>query len=138
MAVNHLVYQGRVVRDLELKKTQSGIENVKFTLAWSEKYKETERKCFLTCKAWRQTAKFLDTYFHNKGSEMVVEGQLETEEWEDKDGNKRSQIVLNVDKVHFCGKRQDTGTAKTAANAPATAEPAGGAFVEVQESELPF
>lgn len=139
MSVNHLVYQGRVVRDLELKTTQSGIENVKFTLAWSEKYKETERKCFLTCKAWRQTAVFLDKFFHGKGSEMVVEGALETEEWE-KDGQKHSQIVLNVDKVHFCGKRQDTGTGQPATNAPApaTAAPAGGEFVEVPESELPF
>lgn len=136
MAVNHLVYQGRNTRDLELKTTQSGIENVKFTLAWSEKYKETERKCFLTCKAWRQTAVFLDRFFHSKGSEMVVEGALETEEWE-KDGQKHSQIVLNVDKVHFCGKKQDAGTAQPAANAPATAFPAGG-FVEVPESELPF
>lgn len=140
MAVNHLVFQGRTTKDLDKKVTQSGIENVKFTLAWSEKYKETERKCFLTCKAWRQTATFLDKFFHSKGSEMVVEGALETEEWEDKDGNKRSQIVLNIDKVHFCGKRQDTGTAQPAANAPApaTAATAGGGFVEVPESELPF
>lgn len=139
MAVNHLVFQGRNVRDLELKTTQSGIENMKFTLAWNEKYKETERKCFLTCKAWRQTAKFLDTYFHSKGSEKTVEGTLETEEWE-KDGQKHSQVVLNVEKVHFCGKRQDTGTAQAAANAPApaTAAPTGGGFVEVPESELPF
>lgn len=134
MAVNHLVYQGRVVRDLELKVTQSGIENVKFTLAWSEKYKETERKCFLTCKAWRQTAVFLDKYFHGKGSEMLVEGALETEEWKDKDGNNRSQIVLNVDKVHFCGKRQDT--AQTAPSEPA--QPADKTFVEVPSEELPF
>ena len=142
MAVNHLVFQGRNVRDLELKTTQSGIENVKFTLAWSEKYKETERKCFLTCKAWRQMASFLDRYFHSKGSEMVVEGALETEEWEDKDGNKRSQIVLNVDKVHFCGKKQDNGsTAQTATNEVthgAPAVPAAG-YMEVDSSEpLPF
>ena len=138
MAVNHLVYQGRVVRDLELKTTQSGIENVKFTLAWSEKYKETERKCFLTCKAWRNTATFLDKYFRSKGSEMVVEGALETEEWE-KDGQKHSQIVLNVDKVHFCGKKQDNGsTAQTTTTEPSHAAPAGGGFVEVKEEELPF
>lgn len=136
--INSVAFQGRTTKDLEKKVTQSGIENVKFTLAWSEKYKETERKCFLTCKAWRQTATFLDKYFHSKGSEMVVEGALETEEWEDKDGNKRSQIVLNVDKVHFCGKKQDTGTAQPAENAPATAAPAGGGFVEVKEEELPF
>ena len=141
MAVNHLVYQGRVVRDLELKKTQSGIENVKFTLAWSEKYKETERKCFLTCKAWRQTASFLDKFFHSKGSEMVVEGALETEEWE-KDGQKHSQIVLNVDNVHFCGKKQDNGsTAQTATNEVTQGSPAvpAAGYMEVDSSEsLPF
>ena len=137
MAVNHLVFQGRTTRDLEKKVTQSGIEIVKFTLAWSEKYKETERKCFLTCKAWRQTATFLDRFFHSKGSEMVVEGALETEEWE-KDGQKHSQIVLNVDKVHFCGKKQDNGTAYTATNETAPAATDGG-FVEVDSSEpLPF
>ena len=137
MAVNHLVYQGRITKDLELRQTQSGIDNVSFTLAWSEKYKETERKCFLRCKAWRNTATFLDKYFHAKGSEMVVEGSLETEEWE-KGGEKHSQTVLNVEKVHFCGKRQDTGTAQPDANSPATAAPAGGGFVEVKEEELPF
>ena len=133
MAVNHLVFQGRTTKELALSHTQSGIENVSFTLAWSEKYKETERKCFLRCKAWRQTAAFLDKYFHSKGSEMTVEGQIETNEWEDKDGNKRSEIVLNVDKVHFCGKKQDTAPASQ----PAQTEPDG--FVPVDNSEpLPF
>lgn len=133
MAVNHLVYQGRTTKEMELRQTQSGIENVSFTLAWSEKYKETERKCFLRCKAWRNQATFLDKYFHAKGSEMTVEGQIETNEWEDKDGNKRSEIVLNVDKVHFCGKKQDTSPASQ----PAQTAPDG--FVPVDNSEpLPF
>ena len=134
MAVNHVIFQGRNVRDLELKATQSGIEYVNFDLAWSEKYKETERTCFLTCKAWRQTAKFLDSYFRAKGSEMVVEGQLETEKWQDKDGNNRSRVVLNVDRVHFCGKKQsgqETGTA------PEGTKP-DGTFTEVEGQELPF
>lgn len=132
MAVNHLVFQGRNTNDLELSQTPSGIENVSFTLAWSEKYKETERKCFLRCKAWRQTATFLDKYFHSKGSEMTVEGHLETEEWQDKDGNNRSQTVLNVDKVHFCGKRQDNAQ-------PVSATPMQAAQpVQVDDKELPF
>lgn len=137
MAVNHLVYQGRITKDLEIRQTQSGIDNVSFTLAWSEKYKETERKCFLRCKAWRNTATFLDKYFHAKGSEMTVEGSLETEEWE-KDGEKHSQTVLNVDKVHFCGRKQDSQQSTAQPSQPAQADPNGGAFVEVPEGELPF
>ena len=134
MAVNHVIFQGRNVRDLELKATQSGIEYVNFDLAWSEKYKEMERTCFLSCKAWRQTAKFLNTYFHDKGSEMVVEGQLETEKWQDKDGNNRSRVYMNVDKVHFCGKKQ-SGQGTVAA--PEGAKP-DGTFVEVESTDLPF
>lgn len=138
MAVNHLTYQGRNTKDLELKTSQSGVENLSFTLAWSEKYKEVEKKCFLPCKAFRQTAVFLDKYFHNKGSEMTVEGHLETEEWEDKDGNKKSRLVLQVEKVHFCGKKQD-GAQTSPAQTTAPEPPAPGAsFVEVPDEELPF
>lgn len=130
--LNSVSFQGRVTRDLEKKQTQSGIDFVNFTLAWSEKYKETETKCFLRCKAWRQTAVFLDKYFHNKGSEVLVEGHLETDEWTDTDGNNRSFTVLMVDKAHFCGKRQDG--AQTAQDASAGSS----APVEVTDEELPF
>ena len=129
--VNHLVFQGRLTKDLEMKQTPSGISNIAFTLAWNEKYKENEDKCFLRCKAWRQTAEFIDRYFHDKGSEMTVEGKLSTEEWTDKEGNQRSQIVLNVDKVHFCGRRQN------AQNTPQTQETPQAVPVQ-PDGDLPF
>ena len=140
MAVNKTVYQGRLTKQPELKTTQSGINHMDFTLAWNKKYKEQEKKCFLPCKAWRYDAEFINRTFC-KGQEMVVVGELGTEEWTDNDGNKRSRIVLNVEEVNFAGdKKQDTGAAQTAANAPApaTSAPAGGGFVEVPDSELPF
>lgn len=137
--LNHLTIQGRLARDMEKRTTTGGIDNVSFTVCWSEKYKrqdgtEMETKCFLPCKAWRGTAGFLDRFFHNKGSEVLLEGRLETEEWE-KDGEKRSRIVLNVDKAHFCGKRDgQTGTA-TAEPAPAEQKTD---FTPVQNEDLPF
>lgn len=108
--LNKTVLQGRLTRDVELKSTQGGIAFTNITVAWSEKYKETETKCFLTCKAWRQTAEFLARYF-GKGSEVIVEGRLVTEEWTDKDGNKQSRVVLDVDKAHFAGSKKDAGQA---------------------------
>ena len=137
MAVNSAVYQGRMVKDVELKTTQGGISFANFTLAWSEKYKETENKCYLRCKAWRQTAEFIDKFFHAKGSEVLVEGRLETVEWE-KDGQKQSMTVLNVSRAHFCGKRQD---ATAAAEQPHENMniPAAETYVPVNdEDELPF
>ena len=140
MAVNHFVIQGRQVRDCDMRTTESGIENITFTLAWSTKYKEKESTLFQKCKAWRWHAKLIGTHLNKKGQEFIVEGHLETEKWQDKDGNNRSENVLMIEDVHFCGKKQDNGSADhTATNEPSPAAPAGGGFVEVDSSEpLPF
>ena len=114
--LNSMILQGRIVRDIELKDV-GGFPMTEFTVAWSEKYKDIEKKCFLRCKAWRSTAEFLGKYFA-KGQEIVVEGQLVTEEW-DKDGNKQSRTILNVEKVNFCGsKGASTNTVPAAAPSP--------------------
>lgn len=103
--LNKFVLQGRLTAAPEVKQTQSGVSNVAFTVAWSEKYKDVETKCFQRCKAWRGTADFLGKYFA-KGQELIVSGKMVTEEWE-KDGQKHSAQILVADEVHFCGKRQD-------------------------------
>ena len=54
--VNETVLQGRLTADPELKHTQSAVAYTEFTVAWSEKYKDTETKLFLRCKAWRYNA----------------------------------------------------------------------------------
>ena len=79
--INSVNFQGRLVRDIELKHTDSQVAHTEFTIAWSEKYKEVETKCFLRCKAWRQSAEFLSKYF-SKGQEIAISGHLVTEEWE--------------------------------------------------------
>ena len=56
---NTVILQGRFVKDPEVKQTASGVSYTEFTVAWSEKYKEIETKCFLRCKAWRSTADFI-------------------------------------------------------------------------------
>ena len=102
--INKVILQGRLVRDIELKDI-GGFNMTEFTVAWSEKYKDTEKKCFLRCKAWRSTAEFLSKFFV-KGQELIIEGQMVTEEWE-KDGEKQSRTLCNVEKVNFCGSKGD-------------------------------
>lgn len=125
--INSVVIQGRLARDPEIKTTQSGIAVANFTVCWSDKYKETETRLFLPCKAWRGTAEFVGKYFR-KGQEVAVDGRLIAEEWE-KDGEKKSRVVLDVRNVHFCGKREDSQEV--------TAEPAESQPVQVDD-ELPF
>lgn len=99
---NKVILQGRLTRKPELEQ-KGGFSYCEFTVAWSEKIKETEKKCFARCKAWRNTAEFVSKYF-DKGQECVVEGQLLTESWE-KDGQKNSATLIGVEKVHFCGSK---------------------------------
>lgn len=133
--INKTILQGRITRDPEVKQTQSGVSVCSFTVAWSEKYKETERKCFLPCQAWRYTAEFVGKYF-KKGSQIVVEGELETNEWTDNEGNNKSILRLNVEKAHFCGDKKDTAGA---AAMDELKTDMGAQFVEVNDDEpLPF
>lgn len=133
--LNKTILQGRLVRDVEMRTTAAGISVASFTVAWSEKYKETETKCFLSCTAWRATGEFVNKYF-TKGQEICVEGSLSTREWEDKEGNKRSTIELTVDKAHFCGTKQDGAARSTGGGTDAPAP----SFSETDDSdgELPF
>lgn len=105
--VNSMILQGRLVADIELRYTQSSVACTEFTVAWSEKYKDIETKCFLRCKAWRSTAELLGKYFR-KGQEIIVVGHMVTEQWES-GGEKKSRTICQVDKVNFCGKKEDGG-----------------------------
>lgn len=129
--INKLIFQGRLTKDPELRQTQSGVSNLLFTVAWSEKYKETETKCFLLCKAWRQTAEFIDKYFQ-KGQEIALEGHMVTEEWKE---NETVTLCL-IDKAHFCGSKS-----KSNAQEPPKERDGNEDFVTIPEGleeELPF
>lgn len=103
--LNKTIIQGRLTRDAELRQTQTGTKVASFTVAWSESYKGNERKLFMPCVAWGQSAEFVCTWF-KKGSEIIVEGSLTTRPWKDQNGNSRESIELTVDRLHFCGPKQ--------------------------------
>ena len=103
--VNKVILQGRFTADPQVED-KGGFDMCEFTIAWSDKYKDKETQCFLRCKSWREQAKFVSQYFH-KGQECVVEGRLVTESWE-KDGQKQSRTICNVEKVNFCGPKGST------------------------------
>lgn len=137
--LNRVEYQGRFVRDPEVRETQSGVKFCQFTIAWSEKYKENETRCFLRCTAWRATAEMIGKYFQ-KGKECIVEGRLQTDEYNDKDGNKRSSTVCAVDRIHFCGTKSDAGQTASTSRTSAANDGLDG-FMNIPDGineELPF
>lgn len=135
--VNKVIYQGRLTKDPELEQTQSGIDKMLFTVAWSERYKEVEKKCFMLCRAWRHNAKFINTYF-SKGSQIILEGHLEQEEW----SPDNKPVVLVVDAAHFCGSkseaRQDHEQPRKSTQYPEPSDDFMKIPDGVDDDELPF
>lgn len=113
--LNRVVLMGRLTRDPELRRTQSGTAVASFSLAVERDFKDKNSgdkiTDFLDVVAWRTTAEFISRYF-SKGRMMVVEGRLQTRKWEDRDGNKRTSVEVIADNCYFGdSKRDDAGGA---------------------------
>ena len=136
--LNHITIMGRLTRDPELRRTQSGTPVASFTLAVDRDFKSegSERQTdFIDVVAWGSTADFLTKYF-SKGRMAVVSGRLQIRNWTDNDGNKRKAAEVVADRVYFGdSKKDDAG----GSYAPQYAEPSG-EFEEVEDDGdgLPF
>lgn len=94
---------GRLTRDPELKQTQSGVAVCSFSIAVDRKFKNAsgERETdFVNCTAWRQTAEFIAKYMP-KGQRIGITGSLQSRQYEDKQGNKRTAWEVQVDGAYF-------------------------------------
>ena len=107
--LNKIFIMGRLTRDPELRRTQSGTPVTSFSLAVDRDYKtqsgekETD---FIDVVAWRATAEFVAKYF-TKGRMAVVEGRLQIRDWTDKDGGKRRSAEIVADNVYFGDSKRD-------------------------------
>lgn len=108
--LNRITIMGRLGRDPELRRTQSGTAVTSFTLAVDRDFrdKQTGERAtdWINCVAWRSTAEFAEKYFH-KGELAVVEGRLQMRDWTDKEGNKRTSAEVQVDSIYFGGQKKD-------------------------------
>ena len=102
--LNQIVLMGRLVRDPELRYTQSQTPVASFRIAVDRDFPAREgadrQADFIDVVAWRQSAEFVSKYF-NKGSMIIVVGRLQMREWTDRDGNKRTSAEVVADRVMF-------------------------------------
>ena len=109
--LNRIIIMGRLVRDPELRTTQSGTAVTSFTLAVDRDFKSRESgeksTDFIDVVAWRQTAEFVCKYF-SKGRMAVAEGRLQIREWKDKDGNNRRTAEVVAENVYFGDSKRDS------------------------------
>ena len=148
--LNKIFLQGRLVADPELRHTQNGVAVASFRLAVDRDFKDREtgeRKAdFINVVAWRQTGEFVSRFL-TKGRMAIVEGKLQTRDYTDKEGNRRTAFEVVADNCFFVGSKSESGGGSFAAphddsysSAP-VAYSSGSAvdFEEVEAySDLPF
>lgn len=136
--LNRSVLMGRIANDLELKQTPNGVYVTSFRIAVDRNYSSNGQKTtdFIKVVAWRQTAEFICNYF-SKGRMIAIEGALQTKNYEDKNGSKRTAYEVVIDQAYFADSKQ--GDNNQASNKPQQ-KPDFDDFEELEsdEADLPF
>ena len=133
-SVNKVILVGNLGRDAELRYTPSGAAVAKFSLAttevWNDKAgQRQERTEWHNIDLWGKQAESLSEYLV-KGKQVYVEGRLQTDEYTDKEGNKRKSTKVRCDRVVLLGGGRGGGGGGGLARA---AEEAGGRASPVSE-----
>ena len=112
-SVNRVFLVGNLGRDVEVRHTPSGNAVGNFSLAttdnWTDKSgQRQERTEWHRVDVWGRQAESLQPYL-TKGKQICVEGRLQTDEWNDRDGNKRYTTKIVANRITLLGGRGDGG-----------------------------
>lgn len=140
---NRVIMMGRLVTDPELKSTPQGVNVCSFRIAVDRRFQKQgeERKSdFFNVVAWRQQGEFVNRYF-SKGRMILVEGEMTTRNYTDKNGNPATWYEIVADRISFTGEKSQGGSyndyaasagepvsASAASAAPAAPQSAGSEF----------
>lgn len=105
--LNVVAIMGRLVADPELRTTQSGVNTCTFRIACDRNFArqgEQRQVDFFDIVAWRQQAECVCKYFQ-KGSMIAIEGSLQTRQYKDKSGNKRTAVEVVANNISFAGAK---------------------------------
>ena len=103
---NKITLMGRLCAATEMKTTQNGITYARFRIAVNRRFhsKNEENKVdFFNVIAWRGTAEFICKYF-GKGSMIMLDGEMQTQQYEDRNGKQAAWYEVAVDRVCFTGE----------------------------------
>ena len=120
--MNCSILIGRLARDPEMRRTNTGKAVTSFTIA-VDNFGKDSGASFVPCVAWEQKGEFVNNYFL-KGSQIAVRGRLQSRQYETKDGKKQTASEVVVDEVNFCGKKEDNSRNNATSDGYAAGEPA--------------
>lgn len=144
MSVNKVILVGNVGKDPDVRYLDKNVAVANFPLATTERAytmqngtQVPERTEWHNIVAWRGLAELAEKYIR-KGSQLYVEGKLQTRSWE-KDGIKRYTTEIYADTIQFLGKRPDQTDSSTVSSESAnTGKTSSDTPVNSEEDDLPF
>lgn len=111
MNYNKVIIAGNLTRDVELTATKTGTNVANITIAVNETIisngEKQTKTSFISCTAFGKTAENIAKYF-SKGKPIFIDGRLQQEVWEDKDGKKNTKTKVVIEKFEFIGTRDTT------------------------------
>lgn len=111
MAFNRIIIMGRITHELELKTTPSGVSVCSFSVAVDRRFQqkgEEKKTDFFNVVAWRQQAEFVTRYF-GKGRMILVEGEMQSRTYVDKNGQNVRVWEVVADQLCFTGEKANGG-----------------------------
>jgi single-strand DNA-binding protein len=146
--MNLVILHGRITADPTIRTANSGTKIAGFTIAVDRRLKDKttgERKTdFCRCTAFGKTAEMLERYW-TKGNEILVEGELQQNDYVAQDGHEVKSYQVVVNQVHFCGSKNDSaqyGTTQTEPAQPGLPENVQNAVEQfeavVSDQDVPF
>ena len=151
--MNTVILKGNLTRDVELRYTADGTQIASTGIAVSKKYKSKtgevkETVMFVDIVVWGRRGEVLSQYFQ-KGTPILIRGELQLDQWTAQDGTKRSKHSVKVEEFDFIQRKGDGDGARTyggqqtystppqTASSPAPARPEV-PEIDVDEDEIPF
>ncbi len=138
--MNKVILIGRLARDPEMRTTASGTNVTRFTLAVSRPFQDQngERGAdFINCVAWRRQAENIAKYCA-KGSQVAVEGRIQTGSYDAQDGTKRYTTDVVCDNCTFLGSKNSDSNSSYNGNASTNFSEAEQSMPTSDISEDPF
>ena len=150
-SVNKVILIGRLGKDPEVKYTPSGAPVAKFSLATDEVFKDRsgeqqKRTEWHNIVAWNKLAEICGEYL-TKGKQVYIEGRIQSRQWEDQAGNKRTAYEIVAREMKMLGSKADSDRAAAAAAAVPSAErapvekppaPEPPSESEITDEDVPF
>jgi len=136
MSYMRIIGIGRLTRDPEYKEGDT-FQLCSFSIAVSDKVKGVDKVFFLDCKSWGKQATNIKN-FVTKGSQVMIDGKLELEEWQDTQGIKRSKFIAHVDRVEFLSPKKDVQAPMPLGKDVKMNDPFSGQGIMIDDDGLPF